>query len=550
VKNLARMIFARLVALAGGRPAVVLPLYAGIEQAAAGRAEILRQQSRRKRPLTASGFRILILVITALGSVFLSLFMVLSPSDFHPHLGVLILVGVHWLMVMNMVVGQAGPSLLVDDDLQVMGWWPVSRRELMLARLGTILKPALEVTAAMGTIPLLVYLVTGRPPVVSALVLGAGLLIQAVGVTFGVGVVLSLVVRLWGRRRAQRLAALLADGNLFMYIWFLGFLVPRLGPWFSEHLRVLYALPPLWFAAYGDLHADHFCQLMGLAGTAVSFVLVAVGLRLMVQEDAGRDAHEEETRPSRWHFSSVVSLLLRPMMPGREGWVVRRLLESHLREDWRFIGGMLTLPVMMAFMFFVLDGTVSRSVDPEDLRYTALTSINNSQFLAIMAATVIFLVSYSSSARALWIVALADLDTGRLLAAQRGLIRGLVVMPVLVIYAVKAALLGATPLVVILDCLILGLQVEIIVSILQPFIMIMPFSLSYTNEQTARRIGLAFLSGGVAIVFVALDFLYAAFGPARIAIWAGFPLLLWGAGSWQKRRVAGRRLKMEVVHDG
>jgi hypothetical protein len=540
-------LFARLVSAAGGRPEVVLPLYHGLQKAATGRQELLRKQSRRKVTLSAAALHVILLTVTALGSVFLAFFMLLNPSDFHPHLGVLVLVGAHWLLAVNMITSLAGPSLLVDDDLLTMGWWPVTRRELLLARLGTILKPALQVTLALGTVPLIVYAVTGRPPVLSAVVLAVGLLIQTVGVTFGTAVILALVVRLGGRRRAQRLAALTADGSSFMYLWLLMVVGQRLGPWMGAHLNVVYCLPPFWFTAFGDLWAGPLNRAMAILGVVFSFAMVTVGLRLLVPSGQGQQAQPVEKRPSRWHWSSLISALLWPMMPGREGWVVRRLLESHLREDWRFVGGMLTVPVMLAFMFFGLDEVVPRDLDPEAIRFTALTAIHHSHFLTLMAASVIFLASYSSTPRALWIVGLADLDAGRLLAAQRGMIRGVVVAPVLVLYALKASLMGAEPRVVVLDLLVLGLQVEIIITVMQSLVLVMPFSLAYTNDQSARRVALGFLAAGVALVFVAMNFLYAAFAVARLAVWVGLPLVLLLLLVWNRRRLAGRRLRMDSV---
>lgn len=550
MRGLATRIFGRLVAAAGGRPEVVLPLYQGLEKAAAGSHDLLRRQSRRRVTLSAEALRVILLVGTALGSVFLSLFMLINPPDLHPPLGVLVLVGVHWLLVVTVVNSLAGPSLLVDDDVLALGRWPVTRRELLLARLGTMLKPALQATLALGAIPVLVYAVTGRPPLVPALALAVGLLIQTVGVTFGTAVALSLVVRLWGRRRAQRLAALIADGSNFMYLYLLAIIIAKEGAWFSAHPQVLLSLPPLWFAAFGDLWAGGLSRLLAALGTAVSFMMVVVGLRLLVTDSEGPAFQPVEQQPSRWHFSVVVSLLLRPMMPGREGWVVRRLLESHLREDWRFIGGMLTMPVMMAVMFFGLDDTVRGGLDAASLQYTALTTIRHAPFLTVMAASVIFLASFSSTPKALWIVGLADLDTGRLLAAQRGMIRGLVTVPVLLLYALKAATLGAVPTVVAADLVVLLLQVEIMVTFLQPFIMIMPFSLAYTNDQTTRRVALGFLAMGVALVFVALDFLYAEFAAARWAAWAALPLTLLAVRWWQGRRIRGRRLRMDAVMAG
>jgi hypothetical protein len=550
VSSMVQSLFGRLVTLAGGRPEVVLPLYRGIELAAAGRNDLLRQRSRRQFFLSAEALRLIFMVLTALGSVVLSFAMVLNPPDHHPDVGVLVLVAAHWLLTAGMVVSLAGPSLLVDDDQQVLGWWPVSRRELLLARLGTLLKPALQVTLALGLVPLVVFAFTGRPPVLMAALLGVGLLIQTLGVAFGTAAVLALVVRLWGRRRAERLAALAADSNIFMYFWLLGAFMPRLEPFFTAHAGLFLALPLFWFTIFGDPLAGPLAQAAGAVGVVWCLTSVAVGLRLLGRAHAGEMAEPLATRPPRWHHASVVSWLLRPMMPGREGWVVRRLLESHLRDDWRFIGGMLTLPVMIAVMFFVASDAAPAGTGSPELAHTALQAVENSPFVMVLAATVIFLTTFSSTPAALWPVALADLDTGRLLTAQRGMIRGLVVAPVLVLYAVKAALLGASPGIIILDLVVLALQVETVLTILQPMIMIMPFSQPYTSDHSSRRVVLGLLGLGLAVVFVVLNYLYARYEPARWSCWIGLPVLLLLSRAWLRHRIAGRRLQMGVVHDG
>lgn len=550
MKGLLSRAFQGLILLGGGRPEVVLPLYNGIQKASAGSQELLRQQSQRKVTFTAETIRFIMLVVMVLGSVILGMFLALSPGDHHPHWGVVVLVGVHWFLVINLVASLAGPSLLVDDDLKVLGWWPVTRRELLLARLGTILKPTLQATAALGTVPVLIYMFSGSPTLLAGLSLAVGLLIQGLGVTFGVAVALALVVRVFGRRRAQRMASLMADGNTFMYFWFLGFLIPKVSPWLSAHPKVLFSLPPLWFAAFGDFQASGFSWLMAAVGVGFSLFLVVAGLRLLVAADSGEDIQPVEKKPSRWHVSSLISSLLKPMMPGREGWVLRRLLENHLREDWRFVGGMLVIPFLMIFMFFGLDRVVPLDIDHQELKITALTSINHSHYLMIMAASVLFAASFSSTPKALWIVGLSDLDTGRLLTAQRGMIRGLILFPVLAIYAVKARVIGAGWIVVGLDCLMLALQMEFVLLLLQPLFMIMPFSLPYTNSQSGRRIGLSMLAGAVAVGFIILNFIYAEFFLVRVLVWVGLPLSLLLVHFWHQKRVAGKRLNMDAVLHG
>ena len=550
MKSLFASLLKLLVGAAGGRPEVVLPLYQGLEKAAEGRNALLRSQSRRRSHVSPYALRMIMLILTALGSVLLAVFMLVGSSEFQPHPGVLVLVAAHWLLVLSMVINLAGPSLLVDDDFQVLGWWPLTRRELLLARLGTVLRPALEISLALGVVPLLVLAITGRPPVLAALGLLLGLLVQTVGLVFGTAAGLALVVRLWGRRRAQRLAMLAADGNSFMGLWLVMLFAPRLVPRLSQHLDLLLALPPFWFAGSGDLGAGPLVWAQLAAGTLLSALMVWLGLRVLAPAGHGQVAEPLETRPGRWHLSSVISWLLKPMMPGREGWAVRRMLEHHLREDWRFIGGMAGMPVVIIALYFGYRGNSAADLKPGELAHTAMMAVGNPHLLMLMASSIIFVSSFSSTPRALWLVALADLDTGRLLEAQRGMIRGLAFVPILAVYGSKAWSLGASWQVVLLDVLILGLQAEITVAILQPILMIMPFSLAYTNDQTVRRIGVGLLAMAVGLVFVVCNALYAKFPDFRVGLWAGLPLCYVLVRFWQRRRVAGRRLRMDVVVDG
>lgn|GEM_PF-4306987 len=547
MKPLLNKLAAAVVRLAGGRPEVVLPLYEAIEKAAAGSHDILRKQSRRKAVISAQFLRVLGIGVTFIFSLVLSVTMLIDPGNIHPPPGVLILVGVHWLLVLNMVLGLAGPSLLVDDDHKVLGWWPVTRREIMLARLGTLLKPALQTTLALMAAPLVVYAIVGRPILLTAAVFGLGLILQAICVTFGAAVALSLLVRMLGRTKAQRLAALLADGNNFFYFWLIFLVAPRIWPWLKGHTEVLNALPPLWFGAFGDLAAGPHAWLMASVGVIVTAILVGTGLRLMVAADAGSQAVKVEKAPSPRHPSRLVSWLLQPWMKGREGWVLRRLLESHLREDWRFIGGMISMPLVMLVFFFGAGGNMGRDLVDADINRTALGAVSYTHMLILMAASVLHLSAFSSTPAALWLVALADLDTRRLLSGQRGMVRGLITAPMLLVYGIRAMTLGAPPWIALLDMAVLGLQVEIIVTVMQPILMVMPFSRGYTNDQSARRMLIVFISMGVAVVFIAMNFVYAEVATARYVVWVLLPLLLWAARWWLGRRVGDRRLHMERV---
>ncbi len=371
MKGLLKAAYAGLVRVAGGRPEVVVPLTRGMLRDAAGQSKDF-QSRRRRGGLSAEAIRILTLAITALLSVILSIIMLAKPMPMRPPLMVIILVGLHWVVVLSTVLNQAGPAMLSARDEDVVGWWPLTRRELLLARFGLLLKPALEVTVALTLLPLITFLFMGRPPVLAALILALGLLVQTLGVAFGLAGLLMLALRLLGRRKSERLAGMFADGNgtLLFYLPFL--LWDKLAPWFQTHDWVVYLLPPIWFSGWGDpLLAGRF-RILALMGLAASLLTIALGMRAAVTGTAGVEIREVETRPARFSLSGLIAGFLRPMMPGIEGWAVRKLLQAHLREDGRFTGSMAGFPLMVLFFSFVMGGDVC---DPADLARSALLEV-------------------------------------------------------------------------------------------------------------------------------------------------------------------------------
>lgn len=548
MSRLISRLFNSLIRLAGGRPEVVRPLFEALEKANAGQNEILRERNTRKTYVSGPVLRILTLVASVLGSIVLTVLMVIKPGEMHPPLGVMILVVVHYLVVMGMVIAQAGPGLLAQDDGHIIGWWPLTRREQLLGRICVILKPALEVTVAISALPLLAFVVTGNPPVLAALVFATGLIVQAIGVTFGVTSALLLMVRWFGRRKAERLVGMVSSGpmNILMLSFMLSYIIDDFFPWVEAHPWGLALLPPVWFAAWGDLTAGTQQFLLADVGLLMSFLMVWAGMRLASSGDAAPQIQSPSARPHRFSFSALVSFLLKPLMRGEEGWAVRKLLEAHLREDWRFIGSLMMVPAML-ILFGFGTGDAAASISPEDVEFTALLSSNMLLILIMTGAMVLTSVQYSSTPEALWLVALADLDTTKILDAQRGMIRGLIFIPGGIIYAIRALEIGATWQVTAIDIGILALEMDLMLLILQPWLAQMPFSTGYTSDHSARRVLHGFLFMAVASVFLAADFAYARIELARYILWGILPLLWLFFRLRLKRVMKKRRLQMDVV---
>jgi hypothetical protein len=538
-----------LVAMAGGRPEVVGPLAAALTLAAKGTSEILHEKSRRKRGLHFSPdtLRILVLVLASLGSVVFSLIMVISPPETHPAVGVVVLVVVHWSVVSLMVTGMAGPSLLVDDDAMVMGWWPITQRELLLARLHLLLQPALEITLAMGLLPSVVYVFTGKPPVIAALSLLAGLLVQAVNITFTVAVFMSLALKVFGRRKGERMASFLADGNLLYLFYPLLFLGDELAGWVASHLWFLAFMPPVWFIAAGDLQAGGYYFVLAGGGILVTIIMVTFGLRALVSGSLDTGSVVAEGRPGPWHYSRVISAILAPFMVSREGWTLRILLEQHLREDWRFVGSWATSFLMITMMTFFRNS--GGNVTPDDLVFSSLVSVPGAFFIVMFAATFVFSMSYSGQWQAMWLIGLGDLDSQKIMSAQRHILRLLYIIPALGMFALKAGLEGAGWLVLLRDVLIMGVEMEIMITMLQSINTAMPFGAAFQNDQSFRRVLQGFMMMGVVGVVVLINWSYASQQIPGYVTWATLPVL-WGvARLFLRHRGSLGRLSMDVVLD-
>lgn len=531
------------VRTAGGEPAVVLPLLQALRRDAAGVYELLRTRDPKGFRIPPSAMHLIAMIIAALGSVGILMAFVIGAERRLPLLGPAVLCCAQVVVLATSLVGQVAPAMLLAEDERTVGWWPIARRDLLLARLGTALVPALQLTIALSAIPLAALVFTGRPLALAALLLALALLVQTVVMAMGTAALVAALVRMFGSRRARRLAAPLVDGNLAALPLLLMPVMSPLSRFVRAHPGLVDWLPPVWFARFGDpLGGAAAWRGMALA-VALTAVVVMVAWRLATPQSAApvEAAPEPAGRRGR-HWTDAVPWLLRPWLPGREGWVTGRLLAAHLRDDWRFgANTLLNVALIGALLWY--------HTTPEGDGPGPATDLlaGGSQTLLMMSMAIPFLIAFSSTPKALWIVALADLDAGRLLAAQRGLARGLALVPLLAIMAVRGLRLGADPLSVAVMLGIVALEFEFLLLLSQRLQPLLPFSRAYTRDQSSQTMmrGLALVGVLLVVAFVNLG---AAFVPAlRYVLLALLPVAVWRARSSVNRRVAGSRLNVAEI---
>lgn len=534
-----------LILLAGGRPDVVRPLTRGLLRAADGGLELLWARSSGSFVLSPQGARILAAVLAALGSVLVVGLMIMTGR--RVEWAAYLLAGAHWAVVGVMALVMGGPSLLVDEDAAVLGWWPLTRRDLLLARLGALLRPLLEVSLALTMAPLVAFAFAGSPPVAAAILLAVGLLLQTLAAAMVVIILLQTAARLGGPRHARRLATLLTEGAplLFFLPLLLAGLLEERWDWIEEHGSTLaLLLPPFWFGAWGLPLAGGRTLLAAAAGLVGTAALGALGFHVLARPAAPAERIESvSSYPSRRHWSRLVSAALIPWSSGREGHVTRRLLEHHLREDWRFVGAMLAQALLFGVMIFI-----DEDVDPRAA--TGLVNFAFVYWVTLWAPGLAVTMQYSSRPQALWVVALGDLDPARMLAAQRGILRGLALAPVLAIYAGRAAALGFRPWVIAADALILAGFWELMITLVQTRQRSLPFCCPFNQDRKAERLVNALLGVGMGIAFLALTIWYEGDPAGRVALALLLPLAIGLALRRQRRRLAGTRLRMGVLEGG
>lgn len=531
------------VRAAGGDPAVVLPLLHALRRDAVGVNELLRSRDSRGFRIPPSAMHIVGLVLAALGSVGLVIAFVVGAQRGQPLLGPIVLCVAQVVFLASNLVGQVVPALLCAEDERAVGWWPLSHRDLVLARLGTVLVPGLQLTAALAGAPLVTLMVVGRPTVVAGLLLALAVLLQTLVLAVGAAALATALVRGVGTRRARKLAAPLVDGNLSVLPLLLMWSAQPLMRFFEQHPQVGSWLPPVWFAGWGDpLAGAHAWRGMALSA-ALSVLVLVVGWRAA----APRTAAPERENPApagrrRAHWTDVMPLLLRPWLRGREGWVTGRLLAAHLRDDWRFGANALLNLTLLGGMLWYHTRPEGDGADPAfDLL------LGGTQVLLMMTISIPFLVAFSSTPKALWVVAMADLDARRLLAAQRGLVRGLALVPLMAIMLVRGLQLGAGGLPLAVALALMALECEFLLLLTQRVQPLLAFSRAYTRDQNSQSIVRGMVLLGLLVAVAALNFGASAWVPLRYGLLGALPLAIFGARRLLDRHVKGSRLNVAEI---
>jgi len=179
-----------------------------------------------------------------------------------------------------------------------------------------------------------------------------------------------------------------------------------------------------------------------------------------------------------------------------------------------------------------------------------LTAVPGSFFILVFAATFIFSMSYSGQWQAMWLIGLADLDSNKLLEAQGHILRLLYTLPAVLLFALKAHLLGAGWLVLLQDVIILAFEIEIMVTMLQGINTSMPFGAAFQNDNTMRRVLMGFMMLGAGLFMALINWSYASQWIPGYVTWLILPVVWFGSRMFLRRRCGLGRLNMDVVLEG
>ena len=265
--------------LAGGDPARVLPLARAFDRQATGERhwQHAREGGGSLGPDAGRYLTLAVLVLISGGLAVLVHAQAGRPA---------------WWPAMVLVISQFGavtltmardavPLLLADGDRQVIGWWPVSERDLLLARGGLLLRGVLQVSLAVAGLPCLVLMSQGQPVLLTGLGAMVGLGLHALFLTALLALGLQGLSRLVGHRWARRLVEILGVLVLLGLLNLSG--RPLLRLLAADELQAswtLLAYPLFWFAAWAALWPPTAVNLVAaLLAVAVSLVAAVAGLR-------------------------------------------------------------------------------------------------------------------------------------------------------------------------------------------------------------------------------------------------------------------------------
>jgi len=527
-----------LIRLTGTDPLRVRSLAVGLQREAHGQLQ-LQHELEGRRGLSPDGGRILVLVLLALASVGLAV-AVVALRD-RPLLAAMLLVAGQGGAVFLRSAAEVVPLVLGAEDRQVLGWWPVTERELLVARGGLLLLGVLEATAAVGAIPLMALAVVGSPllaPLAGAVV---GLLLHAVTLAAMLLLLVQGLGRLLGRRRARRLVEVMGTVVVIIVINVVMRSLERvidgvegLSPWF------MLLVPTTWYGSWGALAQPSAPVVVGaLAALGATALLLSVGVRILGGLAAGDEEPQTHARRPGRDWTRPLVAWAAPWLGGREGLAMRLLLKAHLREDWRFTGSLMFLPTALLVYLVVVRGDRLEGL-AEGLAGIGRTATMLGVWMGMLGLSLGATVTCSTEAPAAWLLHGAVLSPQRALSLERRLVRALVPAPMLILAAAGLVWRGGLdPLLAPLAMAPAWLSFEIMITFVQWILPAAPFSRAWRREGHGFRhlYFLLILLGP--LVFAPVVLLYGRSGwgpPVMLAIQAG----ILGILRLMLRRRAGR----------
>lgn len=478
-----------------------------VERDATGRYLNFKAANTSSFHLEPGLLHLLLVMGSALLSGLVAGLMVVGPRGAPEVLGVAMVLPLFSCGVAALIHGV--PLLLASDDVPVVGHWPVTARDVGLARLWILLRRTLHVALASAIAPSLVAAGFGSPVVLGGVVVFGASMLQGVLMTVVAALLLFGLRRLLGRRRAQRLATLVG-GGLFLAPSILSQLAAASGgppEWLRGVLPVLTLLPPFTFVSWPMLFDQpvHRAALVVAPGLAVTAGLAWAAVRVVAQTGAAERL--EPRRDGDVSRGNWIELLFVPWLPGRRALVARRILAAHLRDDWMTLARVAVVPVQLAVVLvgpFLSGGATSLVADDGGFRIFHL-------LVAYVAALGVgsVIASVRSGLRPVaWVVAASPASAWDWSGWQRGMARAFTlpfVVPVVIGLHLAA---GSSAVRLVDDVLLLVLVHELAIVVGQAVQWRAPFSVP-PDFTDGRMIGHVLLLGlfalpalGVWLVFV------------------------------------------------
>lgn len=428
---------AALARALGAEPRVIPLLVKAIAADAEGRWKDREQQPGRAKIEFAPGVvQIALLLIASLASVALALGIVANGIT-TATVGVLVTVFsglaafvTAWMHGIDLI--------LADEDVPVVGHWPVTARDVGVARLWILFRRTIQVTLAMSIVPSLVLTFMATPYVVAGLVTFVATLLQAFLVTSVFAALLFALRRTLGRKRAQQLS-----NFVVIFAIITGGQAPRLlrdrlpeapPPWLLDHAIYVGLVPPFTFVGWPALFEMPWAVGLGfaVAGLVILFLCFRFTVNLIARRGVGEQ--REARRATRRASSSWIEGWLFPWLPGVGARVVRKLVVAHLRDDRHFLWRVFMIPLQTTIVsaaWVIENGPLALVAEAEGARPFHLVLV----VVAILGFATTVAATTSGLRDARWVVTTSAACAANWAGWQRGLTRAInlgVLLPLVV----------------------------------------------------------------------------------------------------------------------